>query len=76
MARASVRDVVLVLAACAGLHALFVTVPSWLVREEPSWRVLPLTAPDCAALIRDAGRPPAGWFRGGTGANVPASPIR
>ena len=77
MRRTAIRDLILVLAAILGFHALFVSVPARLAREEPSWRVLPLTAPDCATFLRSAGHPGSGWFRsGGAGPDVPAAPVR
>ena len=77
MRRTGLRDVVLMLAALAGFHAVFVWFPSRLAREEPTPRVLPITAPDFAAGLRDDARGSTGGFGRGTGAaQIPASPIR
>ncbi len=76
MRRSGLRDLVLMLAVLAGFHALCVWAPSRLVRAEPSPRILPITAPDCAALLRGAARPASGWFGRGTGGEIPAAPVR
>lgn len=76
MRRSGLRDLALLLAVLVGFHAVFVWTPSRLVREEPSFGILPITAPDCATLLRDAPRPASGWFGRGTGGQIPASPVR
>lgn len=76
MRRPAVRDFVLLLAALAGAHALCVWMPSRLVRSDPAPSLLPLTAPDCATLLRDAARPSLRGVGRGAGENVPASPVR
>ena len=75
--RTGFGDIAVMLAALAGFHAVFVWFPARLARETPSPRILPITAPDFATLVRDDPRGGAGWFGRGTGAaQIPASPIR
>jgi len=74
--RATLRDVVLLLAAVLGGHALLVSIPSRLAREAPSAGVLSITAPDCATSWRDVARPVFRGAPGGTRPEIPASPIR
>ena len=77
MRRVSVRDLILALAVLVGMHAVLVTLPTRLVRLEPSLRVLPLTAPDCATLLRAGRIPNAGGLPAGAGGPAaPASPVR
>jgi hypothetical protein len=72
-----IRDLALILAAVAGFHALFVEFPAWLARPEPSSGLLPLTAPDCAPLLREGGFAAHGGSEGPQMTpEVPASPVR
>jgi hypothetical protein len=73
--RFSIRDAAVILAAMIGLHALLVALPARLARPEPSMRVLPLTAPDCATLLRSPLIPAAGGLHAGAGGGAaPAAP--
>jgi hypothetical protein len=77
MHRVTLRDIALVLAAILGFHALFVEFPARLARTEPSRGLLPLTAPDCATVLRDPARSSGGWLQSAPAKpDVPASPIR
>ena len=78
MVRVQLRDLALVIAAILGFHALFVEFPARLARSEPSRGLLPLTAPDCATLLREATRVSGGgWSQGNPATpDVPASPVR
>lgn len=77
MRRVSIRDLALVLLAAIGLHAVLVTLPARLVRSEPSLRMLPLTAPDCATLMRSTHAPNSGGLHAGAGGPIAAaSPVR
>ena len=77
MRRFSLRDLALIAVAVLGLHVLLIALPSRLARPEPSIRLLPLTAPDCATLLRSGGASGVGGFRGGVGGPIaPASPVR
>jgi hypothetical protein len=73
--RLSFRDLALIAVAALGLHVLFVALPARLARPEPSMRVLRLTAPDCATLLRSGGSPGTAGFRGGLSGPL-ASPVR
>lgn len=77
MRKVSIRDLILALAVLVGLHAVLVTLPMRLVQLEPSLRVLPLTAPDCATLLRSARTPNGGGMPAGSGGPAAAaSPVR